>query len=94
MHNKGSKRQEGWEREGKNSGEQRHEEICGRERDGVGYTGQTRWTRQGVSGRKAGNLKKVGLGWINGGRKNSGFGCGKMRDGGEDLEGRVGLKRR
>ena len=25
----------GWEREGKNTGEQRHE-ICGRERDGVG----------------------------------------------------------
>ena len=22
-----------------NSGEQRHEEICGRERDGAGYTG-------------------------------------------------------
>ena len=29
-------RQEGLEREGQNSGEQRHEEICGRERDGSG----------------------------------------------------------
>ena len=27
-------RQEGREREGQNSGEQRHKEICGRERDG------------------------------------------------------------
>ena len=43
-------RQEGWEREGQNNGEQRHEEICGRERDGVGYTGYTRWTLQGLSG--------------------------------------------
>ena len=32
-------RQEGWEREGQNSGEQRHSEICGRERDGEGNTG-------------------------------------------------------
>ncbi len=35
----GSRRQEGWEREGKKSVEQRHEEICGRERDGARYTG-------------------------------------------------------
>ena len=35
----GSRRQEEWEREGKNSVEQRHEEIWGRERDGAGYTG-------------------------------------------------------
>ena len=27
-------------------------------------------------GRKAGDLKKVGLGWINGGRKDRGFGWG------------------
>ena len=39
MHNKVSRGQEGWEREGKNSGEQRHDEICERERDGEGYTG-------------------------------------------------------
>jgi len=55
-------RQEGWEREAQNSWEQRHEEICGRERDGEGYTGKTRWTVQGLSGRKAGNLKEMGLG--------------------------------
>ena len=30
-------------------------------------------TRQGISGRKAGNLKEVGLGWINGGEKRSWF---------------------
>ena len=63
----------------------RHEEICGRERDGAGYTGKTRWTLQGLSGRKAGNLKEVGLGWINRGRKDQGFGWGKIRDGGEQL---------
>ena len=42
-------------------------------------------TRQGLSRRKAGNLKEVGLGWISGGRKDHGFGWGKMRDGGEQL---------
>ena len=50
MDNKGSRKQEGQEREGKNSVEQRQEEICGREKDGVGYTGQTRWTPEGLSG--------------------------------------------
>ena len=38
-----------------------------------------------LSGRKAGNLKEVGLGWINGGRKDCGFGWGKMRGGGDQL---------
>ena len=33
MHSKGGVRQEEWEREGQNSGEQRHE-ICGRVRGG------------------------------------------------------------
>ena len=66
-------RQEGREREKQNSGEQRHSEICGRERDGVGNMGKRRWTLQGLSGRKAGNLKEAGLGWINGGRKDRGF---------------------
>ena len=33
-------------------------------------------TRQGLSGRKAGNLKEVGLGWMNGGTKDRGFGWG------------------
>ena len=36
-------------------------------------------------GRKAGNLKEVGLGWINGGRKDRGFGWGTRRSGGEQL---------
>ena len=45
----------------------------------------TRWISQGLSGRKAGNLKEVGLGWINGGRKDGGFGWGKIRGGGEQL---------
>ena len=53
---------------------------------GMGWnTGCTIWTLQGLSGRKAGNLKEVGLGWINGGRKDHGFGWGKIRDGGEQL---------
>ena len=38
-----------------------------------------------LSGRKAGNLKEVGLGWINGGRKDRGFRWGKIRGGGEKL---------
>ena len=78
-------RQERREWEGQNSGEQRHEEICGRERDGAGNTGYTRWTLQGLSGRKAGNLKEVGMGWISKGRKDCGFGWGKIRGGGEQL---------
>ena len=48
-------------------------------------TGYTRWTLQGLSGRKAGNLKEVGLGWINGDRKDQGFGWGMIRGGGEQL---------
>ena len=39
MHSKGGMRQEWREWEGQNSGEQRHYEICGRERDGAGNTG-------------------------------------------------------
>ena len=46
--------------------------------------GYTRWTLQGLTGRKAGNLKEVDLGWINGGRKGRGFGWGKI-GGGEQL---------
>jgi len=38
-YNEGSRRQEGREREGQNSGEQRHEEICGMEKDGAGIHG-------------------------------------------------------
>ena len=47
--------------------------------------GYTRWTPQGLSGSKAGNLKEVGLGWINGGIKDRGFGWGTIRGGGEQL---------
>ena len=75
-------RQEWWEWDGQNSGEQRHSEICGMEWGNVGYT---RWTLQGLSGRKAGNLKEVGLGWINGGKKDRGFGWGMIRGCGEEL---------
>ena len=59
-------RQEGWEWEGQKSGEQRHEGMCGRERDGAENMGYTRWTLQGLSGRKVGNLKEVGLGGLTG----------------------------
>uniref|UniRef100_A0A8C4QFZ4 Zgc:112294 n=1 Tax=Eptatretus burgeri TaxID=7764 RepID=A0A8C4QFZ4_EPTBU len=38
LHDPLTVRQEGWEREGRSSGEQRHE-ICERERDGEGYRG-------------------------------------------------------
>ena len=52
---------------------------------GAGSTGYTRWTLQGLSGRKAGNLREVGLGWINGGRKDQGFGWVMIRGGGERM---------
>ena len=39
-------------------------ENCGRER--VGNTGYSRWTPQGLSVRKAGNLKEAGLGGLTG----------------------------
>ena len=59
--------------------------------------GNTRWTLQGLSGRKAGNLKEVSFGWVNGGRRDRGFGWWKIRGDGEQLfrvlEGRMGLKR-
>ena len=35
-----------------------------------------------LSGRKAGNLKEVILGWIKGGRKDRGLGWGTIRGGG------------
>ena len=38
-------------------------------------------TRQGLSGRKAGNMKEVGLEWINWSNKSRDFGWGKIRDG-------------
>jgi len=56
--------------------------------------GYTRWTLQGLSGRKAGNFKEVGLGWINVGRKDRGFGEEVVVNSWfEDLEGRMGLNR-
>ena len=47
--------------------------------------GYTRGTLQELSVRKAGHLKEFGLGLINMGRKDRGFGWGKIRDGGEQL---------
>jgi len=41
-------------------------DLWKRERDGAGNTEYTRWTAQGLSGRKAGNLKEVGLGGLSG----------------------------
>ena len=61
--------------EGRTSSVEQRHEICGMERDGVGYTGETRWTLQGLSGPyTTRNLKEVGLQWINGGRTDCGFG--------------------
>ena len=42
-------------------------------------------TQQGLSGRKAENLKEVGLGWISGCRKDHGLGWGRIRDDDEQL---------
>ena len=61
---------------------------------GVGNKVYSRWTLQELSGpymtgtfrkESSGNMKEVGLGWINGGRKDRGFGWGKIRGGGEQL---------
>ena len=106
MHNKGSRRQEGREREEQNVGDR---DIRSVEGWGMGWdtwnkmdtAGTSRslldrdfkvFTWQGLSGRKAGNLKDVGLGWINGDRKDRGFGRGTIWDGGEQLFWRPGGK--
>ena len=67
MHIKGGggMRPEGREWEGQNSGE----ETLGDLWKGEGWDGNMgnrRWTLQGLSGRKAGNLKEVGLGGFGG----------------------------
>ena len=54
------------------------------ERWGVVH-GVNKMDTTGTFRRKAGNLKEVGLGWINGGRKDNGFGWGKIRDVGEQV---------
>ena len=59
MHSKGAWHKRGGRGKVKTVGN-RHKEICGRERDGVGNTGYTRWTLQSLSERKAGNLKELG----------------------------------
>ena len=38
---------------------------------------------QGLTGRKTGNLKEVGLGWINRDSEDQDFGWKKISDGGE-----------
>ena len=57
--------------------------------EGRDRTGWGRWGKQNghyrdfQEGKR--NLKEVGLGWINGGRIDHGFGWGKIRDGSEQL---------
>ena len=64
MHSKGGMRQEGREWEGQNSG---GTETLGDLWKGEGWGGEhgvyKMGTLQGLLGRKAGNLKEVGLGW-------------------------------
>ena len=52
---------------------------------GVGNMGNTRWILQGLSGRKAGNLKEVGLGGLSGVEKIEDLDGGEIRHGGEQL---------
>ena len=87
------RRQEGWEREEKTVGNR----DVRRSVEGRGMGRGTRdiqdghyrdfqdLTRQGLSGRKARNLKEVTLGWISGGRNDHGFGWRKIKGGGEQL---------
>ena len=78
-------RQERREREGQNSGEQRHSEICGREREGAGEHGEYKMDITGTFRKENREFEGSGLAWINGGRKDRGFGWGKIRGGGEQL---------
>ena len=59
--------------------------------------GNTRWTLQGLSGRKAGNLKEVGLGGLSGVEKIEDLDGGRqemvVNSSFEDLEGRMVLNR-
>ena len=55
---------------------------------GEGWGGDHGVHKMDITGtfrKKAGNLTEVGLGWINGGRKDRGFGWEKIRGGGERL---------
>ena len=52
---------------------------------GEGWGGEHGVYKMDITGRKARNLKEVGLGWIKGGRKDRGFGWGSIRGGGEQL---------
>ena len=47
--------------------------------------GNRRWTLQGLSGRKAGNVKEVGLGGLLGVEKIEDLEWGMIRGGGEQL---------
>ena len=73
-------RQEGREWEGQNSGEHRHSEISGRERDG-----EYKMDITGTFRKESREFEGGGLGWIIGGRKDRGFGWGMIRGGGEQL---------
>ena len=50
-----------------------------------GEHGYTRWTLLGLSGRKAGNLKEVGLGELIGEEKIEDLDGGMIRGGGDQL---------
>ncbi len=64
---------------------------------GMGNMGNTRWTLQGLSRRKAGTLKEVGLGGLTGVEKIEDLVGGREEGVGnscfEGLEGRIGLTR-
>ena len=71
--------------------------VEGREM-GQGTWGHYKMDITGTFRKKAGNLKEAGLGWINRGRKDRGFGWGMIRGEVvnscfEGLEGRMGLNR-
>ena len=59
-------------------------EFCGRERDGVENMGTLQEHYRDFQEGKQG-IEGGGLGWINGGRKDRGFGWGMIRGGGEQL---------
>ena len=61
MYNKGSRRQEGWEREGKNNEEQKHG-ICGRERDRGGVHRVNKMDTPGTFRKESREYERDGFG--------------------------------
>ena len=68
-----------------NKGSSRREDICGRERDGVGVRGVNKMDTTGTFRKESREFEGGVLGWIIGGRKDRAFLWGMIRGGGEQV---------